>query len=83
MGNEFVHYHKASHAAKLASSMTSVACEQRNGKILLLYKLLYKLDIDHQKLYSGSCRSQMQTRSICLPVLCLAITGGETLVTKQ
>lgn len=75
MGNQFAHYHKASHAAKLASSMTSVACEQKDGS------LLHKLDIDHQKLYSGSC--QMQMKSICLPVLCLAITGGETLVTKQ
>lgn len=79
MGNEFARYHKASHAAKLAPSMTSAACEQWNGKILLLYKP----DIDHQKLYSGSSRSQMPKKSICLPVLCLAITGGDTLVTKQ
>lgn len=59
--------------------MTSAACEQWNGKILLLYKF----DIDHQKLYSGSSRSRMPKKSICLPVLCLAITSGDTLVTKQ
>lgn len=41
--------------------------------------LLHKPDTDHQKLYSGSNKSKVQRKGICLPVLCLAtVDGGKT-----
>lgn len=39
--------------------------------------LLHKPDTDHQKLYSGSNKSKVQRKGICLPVLCLATMDGD------
>lgn len=38
--------------------------------------LLYKPDGDHQELYSGSSKSEVERKGICSPALCLTTTDG-------